>query len=96
MKYDVKTTPSIKQSDTPIDVNGNITPITQQQVNDLRPDLWNTDNVSLEFLNSQMSILNQRMEYAVSMRQNLMVKSLQEGIAKLESAITEHLLRENN
>lgn len=95
MKYDVNTAPELKDSDKPIEVTDNVTPITQQPVQDVRPDLWYSDNVSLEFLNSQMSILQKRLTYAQSLHQPHMIQSIQQGIATLEKAISHNLEREN-
>lgn len=76
-------------TDKPISVTGNITPITHQPVGELIPHKWESPDVSLDFLNDQMNILQARYNAALSMRSTppQMMQSLTEGLNRLNVVI---------
>lgn len=95
MKYDVTQSATLKVSDKPITVTDEVTPITQQPVEQIMSHMWHSDDVSLEFLNNQMSILIKRLNFANQMHQQQMVVHLQQAIQELDVAITNHLNKQD-
>jgi hypothetical protein len=80
---------STKIDQRPISVTDNITPISHEPVGVLLPHKWESEDVSLEFLNNQMNILQDRYNAAVSMRTTppQVLASLNNGIMHLNVCI---------
>lgn len=69
----------------PVDVNGNITPITRQEVHEVNMANW--DNMSLEQLHDQLNILENRLMYAQSLGKDEIYKQVLAGVNHLKVII---------
>ena len=69
----------------PVDVNGDITPITRQPVTQVDAGEWDTMNVSQ--LHSQLLVLEQRLIYAQQIGHGDMTAQLNRGINQLRGLI---------
>jgi len=78
-----KTTPKADEPKIgkPVDVNGDITPITRQPIPQVDAADW--DNMNITQLQEQLNILEQRLSYAQQFGHSSMLTPLEQGINQL-------------
>jgi len=72
---------------TPIDVNSELTPVSHQPVGAIQSHLWESPDVSTEFLNNQLITMQDRLNAAQSLRNSSMISFLVQGIQQLNSIL---------
>ena len=82
---EIKSRPDEPKQGQPVDVNSNLTPITRQEVHDV--DAMNWDNMSLEQLHDQLSIMETRLMYAQSLAKDDIYNQVLLGINHLKAII---------
>jgi len=82
-----KTTPKADEPKVgkPVDVNGDITPITRQPIPQVDAADWN--NMSVAQLQEQLSVLEQRLLYAQQFGNSSLVIPLEQGINQLQALL---------
>jgi len=82
-----KTQPRIDEPKVgkPVDVNGDITPITRQPIPQVDAADW--DNMNITQLQEQLSILEQRLLYVQQFGHSSMLTPLEQGINQLQVLI---------
>lgn len=82
-------------TDNPIDVNGDLTPISHVQIKRVRYDLWRHPKASVEFLQSQREILQDRLSKLRSVLLTYNEQPIVDGIAELDWLIQNKMDKEN-
>jgi len=76
---------TIQTNDTPIDVNDDVTPISQTPIKHVTSDVWSDSN--LTDLHDQLMTLRSRHYSMLDMEKYEIAKQIQQGISQLEAII---------
>lgn len=80
---------------TPIDVNGDMTPISHEKIRQVRHDLWRHPKATIEFLQSQREILCDRLAKIRSTILTFNEQPIIDGINELDWLIQRKMDVEN-